>query len=411
MADEKDPYYLYKILINGDNYPYDIKYEGDASLYVEKYEDAEGFDRAKFGDYDIVMQIYLRDVATTVQKELRFPANMTDEQKLSIIQALEKSGGYQTNVKVEYNGDILDTGIASITNRDPKGGYTAYHYFDEEIYLSTGKVYQVVETSCTDLPGLRLTNTTYYVYYYKNGAVNEVVESTVAAQIELSEDRGFAEIVIVNTYEEITTTIYYKGVGNGKVAFANVENDDDLNFVDTPTESLAFYTGKAIGAKVFPGEGANFAGWFKDEACKIPVTEADGVWDKTDNSFRPNANIINDAEVTFYAKFETGSVVIERKNAKPGQTFVYLITSTTYGVSIYVTLQCDENGSGTVAILEAARGTYTVTELQDWSWRHVGETLTGSHQGDNKELTFTFDNTVTHKSWLNGCGKLSSNTN
>ena len=131
----------------------------------------------------------------------------------------------------------------------------------------------------------------------------------------------------------------------------------------------------------------------------------------SDNSFKPNANIINDTEITFYAKFETGSVVIERKNAEPGQTFVYLITSTTSGVSMYVTLQCDENGSGTVAILEAARGTYTVTELQDWSWRHVGETLTGSHQGDDKELKFTFDNTVKNDKWLNGCGELSSNTN
>ena len=74
-------------------------------------------------------------------------------------------------------------------------------------------------------------------------------------------------------------------------------------------------------------------------------------------------------------------------------------------------VQCDENGIGRVAILEAARGTYTVTELKDWSWRHKGETLTGSHQGDGNELVFTFDNTVTNNSWLNGCGKLSSNTN
>ena len=410
MADGEDPYYLYKILINGDNYPYNIKYEGDASLYVEKYEDAEGFHRAEFGDYDIVMQIYLRDVATTVQKELRFPAGMTDVQKLSIIQALQENGGlgYQTNVtvKLENSDEVLDTGIASITNRDPKGGYTAYHYFDEEIYISKGKTYQVVETSCTDLPGLKLIDTTYYVYYYKNGGVDEIVESKDAAHIKLDEKRGFAEIVIVNTYEEKTTTIYYKGVGNGKVAFANVD-DGDLDFVDTPKEELAFYTGKAIGAKVYPGDGASFEGWFTDEACTQRVTQKDGVVG-ADNSFKPNANIINDTEVTFYAKFETGSVVIERKNANPGQTFVYCIENSSNNLKMYVTLKCDANGNGTVAILEtAATGTYTVTELRDWSWRHPGEQQTGKHQGAIEELKFIFDEPVTNNNWLNGYSDLS----
>jgi hypothetical protein len=81
-------------------------------------------------------------------------------------------------------------------------------------------------------------------------------------------------------------------------------------------------------------------------------------------------------------------------------------------MNMYVTLKCDANGSGTVAILEASTaGTYTVTELKDWSWRHDGKELTGSHQGDENELKFTFDNTVKNDKWLNGCGELSSNTN
>jgi hypothetical protein len=240
-----------------------------------------------------------------------------------------------------------------------------------------------------------------------------MVEEVPNANINLSDTRGFAEVVIVNTYVEKTTTIYYKAVGNGKVAFANVDNDADLDFVDTPTEEIDFYTEKAIGAKVFVGEGATFKGWFKDEACTDKVTEADGVVDG--NSFIPNANIINDTEITFYAKFETGSVVIERKNAEPGQTFVYNVQwRDSHGneMNMYVSLKCDANGSGTVAILEASTaGTYTVTELKDWSWRYAGEELTGSHQGADKELVFTFDNTVTNNKWLNSYGELSSNTN
>ena len=414
MKDATDPYYLHKIFINGGNYPYNVRYDGDASLYVEKYEDAEGFNRAEFGDYDIVMQIYLRDLATTVQVQLDFPEKMTEAQKLSVIGA-----GYQSTVTVVEvlsdgtEGETLDVGVATITKRDPKGNYTAYYYFKDDIYLTKGTTYRIVQNALPDIPGLILDSTkgtngtTYRTYYYEKG---EMVEEVPNANIKLSDTRGFAEVVIVNTYIEKTTTIYYKGVGNGKVAFANT-NGGDLDFVDTPTEELAFYTGEAIGAKVFPGEGATFEGWFTDEACTKRVTLKDGVVGK-DNSFKPNANIINDTEVTFYAKFETGSVVIERQNANPGQTFVYCIENSSNNLKMYVTLQCDANGSGTVAILEAATvGTYTVTELNDWSWRHDGEKQSGQHQGDDKELKFTFTGVVKKKNWLNGFVNFFSNTN
>ena len=421
MNDADHPYYLHKILINGGNYPYNVRYEGDASLYVEKYEFAEGFNREKYGDYDIVMQVYLRDVATTVQVQLDFPEKMTEAQKLSVIETLK---GYQTTVKVVEvlsdgkEGEILDVGVATITKRDPKGNYTAYYYFEKDIYLTKGTKYRIVQTSLPEkIPGLELKKsggTVYYTYYYEKGAVVEPVPTDPDdADILLNGNRGFAEVVIVNTYQEKETTIYYKAVGNGKVAFANVK-DEDLEFVDTPTEPLAFYTGKAIGAKVFPGEGATFKGWFTDEACTKPVTAKDGVYNDKDHSFIPNANIINAPTVTFYAKFETVSILIARKNANPGQTFVYHVQwSNSKGntLDMYVTLECDASGIGSVAILEArTEGTYTVTELEDWSWRHVGETKTGQLQGTDKELKFEFDTPVAHNSWLNGYGDLSSNT-
>ena len=412
MNDADHPYYLHKILINGGNYPYNVRYEGDASLYVEKYEFASGFNKSQYEDYDIVMQVYLRDVASTVQVQLNFPKKMTEAQKLSVIKDLE---GYQTTVEVLHDGISLDVGVATITKRDPKGNYTAYYYFDKDIYLTKGTTYNIVQTALPEIPGLNLTSTSYYTYYYENGAVvdPEPTPDSKDADIFLNGNRGFAEVVIVNTYQEKETTIYYKAVGNGKVAFANVK-DEDLEFVDTPTEPLAFYTGKAIGAKVFPGEGATFKGWFTDEACTKPVTAKDGVYNDKDHSFIPNANIINAPTVTFYAKFETVSILIARKNANPGQTFVYHVQwSNSKGntLDMYVTLECDASGIGSVAILEArTEGTYTVTELEDWSWRHVGETKTGQLQGTDKELKFEFDTPVAHNSWLNGYGDLSSNT-
>ena len=83
--------YLYKVLINGENCPYNIRYAGDASLYIEKYPRADDFTKPadspnNYDEYEIVMQVYLRDVVVSLQKEIIFPAALTIEQKLSIIE-------------------------------------------------------------------------------------------------------------------------------------------------------------------------------------------------------------------------------------------------------------------------------------------------------------------------------------
>lgn len=396
-------YYLQKILINGGNYPYNVKYAGDASLYIEKYEAAKDFDITKFGDgkREIVMQVYLRKVAISVQTEIVFPEEMTEEQRLSVIQNI--TDGYQVGVQVKQKDaqDALDSGKATITNRGPMGGYTAYCYFEKDVYLDKDKTYQVIETSHSDIRGLVFAGVTYETKLYENGQAGQPLESS---EFTLKDQISFAEITIKIKYTEKETTIYYKGVGNGKVAFA----EGDV-YMDTPTETLAFYSGKAKGAKVLPGDGAEFAGWFKDEACTKPVEAVDGVVG-ADNSFKPNANIINDETVTFYAKFETGSVVINRENANPGQVFVYHVRNTE-GLDMYVTLKCDANGKGTVAILEASlTATYTVTELSDWSWRNSPDNQkNGSHEADKNQLTFTFNDVPSNKKWINDYGDPVSN--
>ena len=215
----------------------------------------------------------------------------------------------------------------------------------------------------------------------------------------LQGDVKIADVVVINTYREKETVIYYQGVGNGKIKL----NKTGATFEDTPSETLAFYSGKAIGCETHAGAGATFVGWYKDEACTDPVTAADGVWDKETGIFKPNANIINAETVTFYAKFETGSITINRENANPEQTFVYHIESTDGKVDMYVSLQCDENGKGSVEILEVPlQKTYTVTEIEDWSWRHPGAVKEDTNSNDKLHLVFDFTSGIDKNKWLNG---------
>ena len=67
---------------------------------------------------------------------------------------------------------------------------------------------------------------------------------------------------------------------------------------------------------------------------------------------------------------------------------------------MYVTLECDENGVGSIEVLEVLRGTYTVTECDDWSWRHTAESQDKTHE--KNQLVYDFSKPVDDTKWLNG---------
>ncbi len=416
-------YYLHKILINNSNYPYNIRYADDESLFIDKYngtavDPLTGLSD-KYNDYEIVMQVFFRDTIIAVQKELEFPTTLTAEQKLKIIEDLNKStgGSYKASFHL-YTKDGGATysvmGDVPITHRDPTGEYTGYLSLGENPPL--GNDYYVEETGITDIIGLELDTVTFSTTLYKYGEENKPEEvhydeitvdgkavELKSSLIPLVETKKIAEVVVTNTYKEKTTTVYYKAVGNGKVALAG-----QTDFADTPTETLAFYSGKSKGAEIHVGTGASFDGWYKDEACTIPVTSTDGVYNSTDGSFKPNANIISTEKITFYAKFVTGTIRIERTNAEPNQIFVYRVTGG--DLDIYVTLVCDKNGNGVREIYEVPLNTlnsniiYTVTEQQNWSWRY-GDSSVSKENAINpttKVVVFSFDGESNKTSWLNG---------
>lgn len=407
--------YLQEILVNGNNYPYNVSYAGDqGSFYIQKYPTSEAFQAekdapgSKYADYDMVMRIYLRSVVISVQTEIEFPAKLTTEQKLTIIQdQVAENGGYKSYVTVEsvnsgsYNYHAEDNVL--ITHRDPAGEYTGFFSVHEMPEIN--HTYRAVQTGVTDIPGLYLLRSEIVAKIFVRGELTKtIVGDADSVEFELRSesnyDNVFADVIIRNVYAEKTTTIYYKGVGNGKVAFIGSNG----NFQDTPTEELAYYSGQAKGAEVYVGSGAKFAGWYTDEACTVPVTAKDGVYDEVTHTFKPNANILNADSVTFYAKFQSGTIEIRRTNANPGQVFVYHVVSKDRSVDLYVPLVCDENGSGVAYVLEVPLQEYTVTELEDWSWRHDGKSITKTGTDTEENIVFTFDSVIANNKWLNGYG-------
>lgn len=425
--------YLYKIIINGENYPYDISYSGTAALYIEKYKGTahDLLEQGKsYEGVDIVMQVVLRDTVIAVQKEIEFPDTLTEEQKLTIMEELNKNGGYQATFMLDSpdpddsfkDGQGFEEEIKSayITSRDPAGKYKGFVALGDNPEL--GHNYKVEETFTTEIPGLELEEVTFGVTRYSMGKEWDTLEKAtydetkikngeeplVSAEIRLEGTIKIADVTVTNTYKEKMTTIYYQAVGNGKVALTG-----NTNFEDIPTEQLAFYSGKSVGADIHRGNGATFKGWYKMvDGELVPVTSVDGVVDPGTKNFKPNANIINVDEITFYAVFETGTIVIEREDAEPGQSFVYHVSGTTkeggQKVDFYVTLTCGPDGTGSCEIQEVLLGDYTITEIQDWSWRYDADaSQTINHTGG--VMTTSFGGNIDRHNWLSGLAEIAKN--
>ena len=428
--------YLHEIMINGGNYPYDIRYAGEPSIYIEQYPGKATDPMPGVGkDYDgyqIVVQVYVRDTVIAVKKELKLPGKMTEEQKLNLMNSLTADGGagYLTYFNVSFpktneNGEIQTVILSdqtAITKRDPAGKYTGYVSIgndDNGDALSYDDItYTLTETGATELEGLVLDSVVFTVTLYRYGVGDTADPETytfehitndtpLQVSFKLTKDQKIAEILVENIYREKETTIYYVGVGNGKVKFLGEGGE----FMDIPTETLDFYSEPAKGALPVAGEGASFVGWFKDPACTDPVTAKDGkIGD--DGSFKPNANIISTEAVYFYAKFESGSVTINRTDGEPNQTFLYRVQEKNTGMIIYVSLTCDEEGNGSVLINEAPEGEYTVTELGDWSWRYPqpeSQTKDLVFTPKNRNVTFDFAGKHNKDQWLNGYSPVEEN--
>ena len=425
--------HLYMININGENYPYDIRYSGDESLYIESYPGVKKYPIElpegqkppnDYSQYDIVVHVYLRDTMVSVQKEIEFPTTLTTEQKLALISSLP--GGYQAQFELYEDGKeetTVASGTAVTTAPNPDGSYTGFSGLDGDPLV--GPTYVVEETGTTELVGLELEMVTFRTYLYSFGTGTELKPTgygetqqnpltsdllSTTFQFNEAKNQKVADVHVVNRYKEKDITINYVAVGNGKVSKIGVT---DYNLYGDFTEIKPYYSGIVDGADAHPGHASVLEGWYKDPACTDKVTSADGILE-ADGTFIPNVKLIKDTdkdyEVTFYAKFVSEAIVINRTNARPYENFVYRVQGDK-GLDIYVTVACDENGNGSTRINEVPFGTYTVTEVEDWNWRYdeVSKTESKTDADLSNELVFNFDGEEKRHNWLNGWDEIAKN--
>ena len=215
--------------------------------------------------------------------------------------------------------------------------------------------------------------------------------STVNQSIVLRPDDRQNEIIFY--YEPLQYTVEYR-----VWAYNGGTLDNTLEVV----EGNNAFRGSVPTAK----SGYTFDGWYQNAECTIPVGEK-GKVDTDTKKLMPERSKLLPAPQTnvFYARFKAvyGNVTITRE-AKEDEsngvgTYVYRLISQadpTYIVEVTV----PKGGSTTVYDLPC--GSYTVEQVNSWSWRYDADGAQMVTVEDSQTKTVTFAGASTKDKWLTG---------
>ena len=239
---------------------------------------------------------------------------------------------------------------------------------------------QVTQTAKT-IPGYTLVST-------GNQAIHIAIEDGTTA----------VKNVKIFYYTEQTVDIKYEVVG--PTGCGTLDNYQETQ--------LKVTTGEVKGSKPAAADGFKFVGWYKDEDCTQPV---DAAWvadsklipGKTKNYGTAAKPVMGYEAATYYAKFEydVADLTITKqgcKNIDENQSFIFDVTGPN-GYSKRVVI----NGNGSVTIKGLKIGTYTITEVTNWSWRYTANSSSQSIElNPAVTKTVTFVNTRSNHKWLGG---------
>lgn len=215
--------------------------------------------------------------------------------------------------------------------------------------------------------------------------------STVSQSIVLRPDNRQNEIIFY--YEPLQYTVEYRvwAYGGGTL-------DNTLEVVVVGDNA---FRGSVPTAK----SGYTFVGWYQDAECTIPVREK-GTVDGATGKLTPERSELLPAPQTnvFYARFKAvyGNVTITREATEDESngvgTYVYRLTSKDNPAYV-VEVTVPKGGSTTVYDLPC--GSYTVEQVNSWSWRYSDREQTVEIEKDETK-TVKFDGAAVKKKWLTG---------
>lgn len=215
-----------------------------------------------------------------------------------------------------------------------------------------------------------------------------VSDSVKSLHLSANEDTNVIEFF----YQETNYSLKYQIVGEGATLSLSSEN-------------VTAVSGVATGSTPNVESGYHFVGWYYDEGCTRPVP-SDWVNEET-NRIRPKSDGVWLANHTYYAKVDPDftSLTITTVgcgDVDAGQIFIFCVKGISDGCNnINITVTVVGNSSVTVDKLPI--GTYSVTELSDWSFRYTPDSAVKNVTLQVAQVNgLTFSHVRTTTKWLDG---------
>ena len=230
-----------------------------------------------------------------------------------------------------------------------------------------------------------------------------VLGTTNPQTIDIVAEEGNTAVnnVKIFYYVEDTVDIKYEVVGpTGCGTLDNYQNN-----------TVKVIDGTPEGSTPNASAGFKFVGWFKDEAC---TEAADASWIGDENKLTPGKTknygtqetpALGYEAATYYAKFEydLADLIISKTGCEDideNQSFLFKVEGEGFSTTVAI------KGNTSVKITGLKVGTYTVTEITDWSWRYTNKDYVKSADitptKPDDVYTFNFANTRSITKWLGG---------
>ena len=228
---------------------------------------------------------------------------------------------------------------------------------------------------------------------------------------------------VTTSQYELSTYSSIKMSGTFTTTFTNIEQEVLISYevkepsqdavsqcTVTPTsQTVGVITGTPSSTAAVVGNEYRFVGWYSDESCNTLVTEETKIEPEKNNN-----GLYVDA--TYYAKFEYNltslTISVSGLNYKTYSSYNDY-ESAIFQVSgnkgtFYIALS-GESDSVTISGLTVG-DTYTITEIDGWTWRYGPPTSTGLDSNNqitlsaqNNNVSFGFKRDASHNDkWIGG---------
>jgi len=348
---------------------------------------------------------YTKDETHAPLQKIHLIQNLTNDEYTEY----QSSTNLNATIGTDYSespltltGFTYNAGKSTASGKLSADGLVLTLYYDRNVYPYEFRflVQGTTETKVAD----PVTGSARYQARVTQGAKEVpgytlVLGTTNQQTIDIVAEEGNTAVnnVKIFYYVEDTVDIKYEVVGPTGCGTLDNYQDNTVKVIDGTPE----------GSTPTASAGFKFVGWYKDKDCTKPV---DAAW-IADNKLTPQktANLGNDVKgyeaATYYAKFEydLADLIISKTGCEDideNQSFLFKVEGEGFSTTVAI------KGNTSVKITELKVGTYTVTEITDWSWRYTNKDYVKSADitptKPDDVYTFNFANTRSITKWLGG---------